>query len=461
MGYVSKRIYRFRDARERRIADVTLPYRQEIHRLAGGMRWLLIGVLLAVTAERSLSVEVTGCEWKDVEMKCPTGQQLHISSAYYGRKNNSLTCTDVDPVPPKTCWQDVTSVIKKKCTGSTGCSLDVTNELTEVDPCKGYHKYVTVDWICKTGGKQTGTGCEYDKIDIKCSSGAPTITAAHYGRKEHRVCADVEMPKRNCWFPVKDSLEELCDKATNECKVDVSNSNFWADPCWAIAKYVTINYECEASAQSLQAADLADNEKEAIIDNINKMDDKLKAMAEHPENFTKELKPFEAKDVKLTDKQKAEIEKLKKEEEAKKKKEEADNKNKDGEDKKKKEEAEKKKKEEEEKKKKEEEVAKKKKEEEEKKKKEAELKKQKEEAEKKKKEAEEKKKKEEEEKKKKEEAAKKKKEEEEKKKKEEEEAKKKKAAEDKKKKEEEEKKKKEEAEKKKKEEEEKKKKEEE
>merc|ERR1712010_38993 len=231
----------------------------------------------------------------------------------------------------------------------------------------GYHKYVTVDWICKTGGKQTGTGCEYDKIDIKCSSGAPTITAAHYGRKEHRVCADVEMPKRNCWFPVKDSLEELCDKATNECKVDVSNSNFWADPCWAIAKYVTINYECEASAQSLQAADLADNEKEAIIDNINKMDDKLKAMAEHPENFTKELKPFEAKDVKLTDKQKAEIEKLKKEEEAKKKKEEADNKNKDGEDKKKKEEAEKKKKEEEEKKKKEEEVAKKKKEEEEKK----------------------------------------------------------------------------------------------
>merc|ERR1711934_953448 len=122
--------------------------------------------------------------------------------------------------------------------------------------------------------------------------------------------------------------EELCDKATNECKVDVSNSNFWADPCWAIAKYVTINYECEASAQSLQAADLADNEKEAIIDNINKMDDKLKAMAEHPENFTKELKPFEAKDVKLTDKHK------------------------DGEDKKKKEEAEKKKKEEEEKKKK-------------------------------------------------------------------------------------------------------------
>merc|ERR1712010_405042 len=303
----------------------------------------------------------------------------------------------------------------------------------------GYHKYVTVDWICKTGGKQTGTGCEYDKIDIKCSSGAPTITAAHYGRKEHRVCADVEMPKRNCWFPVKDSLEELCDKATNECKVDVSNSNFWADPCWAIAKYVTINYECEASAQSLQAADLADNEKEAIIDNINKMDDKLKAMAEHPENFTKELKPFEAKDVKLTDKQKAEIEKLKKEEEAKKKKEEADNK----------------KKEEEEKKKKEEEVAKKKKEEEEKKKKEAELKKQKEEAEKKKKEAEEKKKKEEEEAKKKKAAEDKKKKEEEEKKKKEEAERKKKEEEEKKKKEEEEKKKKEEEEKKKKEEEEK------
>ena len=50
------------------------------------------------------------------------------------------------------------------------------------------------------------------------------------------------------------SCVDSCDKATNECKVDVSNSNFWADPCWAIAKYVTINYECEGKSRSFSCA---------------------------------------------------------------------------------------------------------------------------------------------------------------------------------------------------------------
>jgi len=218
-----------------------------------------LGLLcLLAMANTASALQARSCEFKYVNLTCPTDQHIHINSAYYGRLLASR-CPTTQKMPKDHCWHQVTDAVKKACQGEA-CQFDVSNDVLGKDPCRGYKKYVEVAWKCGKVIKKS-TGCEDHDLEMACPGGKIEIVSAFYGRQNEDTCSKANaMPKHQvCWFDVAVIFETRC--IGNACGLKVDNSQLGADPCWSVHKYVDVDYTCRPGPSEYQRLSVEEQNK--------------------------------------------------------------------------------------------------------------------------------------------------------------------------------------------------------
>jgi len=218
-----------------------------------------LGLLcLLAMANTASALQARSCEFKYVNLTCPTDQHIHINSAYYGRLLASR-CPTTQKMPKDHCWHQVTDAVKKACQGEA-CQFDVSNKVLGKDPCRGYKKYVEVAWKCGKVIKKS-TGCEDHDLEMACPGGKIEIVSAFYGRQNEETCSKANaMPKHQvCWFDVAVIFETRC--IGNACGLKVDNSQLGADPCWSVHKYVDVDYTCRPGPSEYQRLSVEEQNK--------------------------------------------------------------------------------------------------------------------------------------------------------------------------------------------------------
>ena len=92
------------------------------------------------------------CEGKTLSIKCDKGV-ISVVSASYGRQHGKEVCPH-DAIGKQDCHAKTSlPTVKEFCEGKASCSVQSTNTHFG-DPCGGVYKYLTVEYVCKEGGKR-------------------------------------------------------------------------------------------------------------------------------------------------------------------------------------------------------------------------------------------------------------------------------------------------------------------
>ncbi len=81
-----------------------------------------------------------GCEWQDLKLKCPQGQNLNIVSANWGRTDAKM-CGNFDSNYNTNCKSDKAEDLKKLCNNNNSCVVNAS-VVKFGDPCVWVSKYL-------------------------------------------------------------------------------------------------------------------------------------------------------------------------------------------------------------------------------------------------------------------------------------------------------------------------------
>ncbi|KAJ8302970.1 hypothetical protein KUTeg_019366, partial [Tegillarca granosa] len=82
---------------------------------------------------------------------------------------------------------------------------------------------------------------------ITCTQNVINIHYASYGRHDNRTCPGPEMMNTNCIASSSFSyVSGECD-GQSSCNVQAHKDNFGGDPCYGIAKYLYVEYNCKSN----------------------------------------------------------------------------------------------------------------------------------------------------------------------------------------------------------------------
>jgi len=123
---------------------------------------MLAGLVILYAAGTCYGKVFRACEHQGQKnLNCPAGQQIAVSSAFYGRRsktvcgsNNNINCVAGNSQQK----------LKSLCNGKQSCAINPSNTVFG-DPCRGVVKYVEVTYECKAGSMQSPSsdGIELDK----------------------------------------------------------------------------------------------------------------------------------------------------------------------------------------------------------------------------------------------------------------------------------------------------------
>ncbi|XP_078701713.1 uncharacterized protein LOC144927849 [Branchiostoma floridae x Branchiostoma belcheri] len=86
------------------------------------------------------------CEHQTLTIGCPTGRQINIVSALYGRTSRGVCPSG--PIRTTSCRSPNSQVwVRGKCQGRSSCSVRASNSVFG-DPCVGTFKYLEVSYTC-------------------------------------------------------------------------------------------------------------------------------------------------------------------------------------------------------------------------------------------------------------------------------------------------------------------------
>ena len=87
------------------------------------------------------------CEDQGVDILCPVGYYVTITSAMYGRQNDDICPADTTVATPNCEVENADNVVKKYCDGYQGCYVNADSETFE-EECDGSHSYLNVTYDC-------------------------------------------------------------------------------------------------------------------------------------------------------------------------------------------------------------------------------------------------------------------------------------------------------------------------
>ncbi|XP_057292266.1 L-rhamnose-binding lectin CSL3-like [Hydractinia symbiolongicarpus] len=87
------------------------------------------------------------CERRKLNLLCPAGFKILITSANYGRRSKYI-CPSSNSGTTTTCSDPSSfSIVAKKCNGKPSCSISASNKVFR-DRCKGVFKYLKASYLC-------------------------------------------------------------------------------------------------------------------------------------------------------------------------------------------------------------------------------------------------------------------------------------------------------------------------
>ncbi len=247
---------------------------------------LLFGVISAWKIPRNAV-----CEGSTLTLTCPQDQEIHITSANYGRLiPSAVFCPYYRQHDDRTdCMESESkSKVQNKCDGEQTCTVRASNGVFG-DPCVNTYKYLQVEYDCV---KRVSNGlsykiprnsvCEHSTLTITCPQEQKIhITNANYGRL---IPSSVFCPYRTTHDDRTDCVssnsmsvvQKKCD-GQQTCSISASNSVF-GDPCINTYKYLTVDYDCVTDPVGPKNFDIPDN---AVCENSDltitcPMDNKIK-----------------------------------------------------------------------------------------------------------------------------------------------------------------------------------------
>ncbi|XP_072178111.1 L-rhamnose-binding lectin CSL3-like [Diadema setosum] len=181
------------------------------------------------------------CERDTMSLSCPSGEQVYIMSASYGRRSTRLCTTGTIQSINCHSWSSLPRV-SSACDRKSSCSVTASSSFFG-DPCYGTYKYLQVVYTCASWTQEHV--CENSTLNLSCPSGETIIIGdALYGRTTGAsVCPHSSIRTENCTassslFHVKISCE-----GRNSCSVAATNDVF-GDPCVGTYKYLEVQYDC-------------------------------------------------------------------------------------------------------------------------------------------------------------------------------------------------------------------------
>lgn len=81
-----------------------------------------------------------------MNLKCPTGK-INIEYANYGRTDGNV-CSKTTISTTNCKAKDSEKIVKSQCDGKTNCSIDASNSVFLLDPCRSVGKYLEVKFTC-------------------------------------------------------------------------------------------------------------------------------------------------------------------------------------------------------------------------------------------------------------------------------------------------------------------------
>ena len=90
------------------------------------------------------------CEGFLLTINCPLDQTIQITTATYGRTDNSTCYSNAEQCAKTNCMLDVTSIVSNYCQSKTNCILTASINTFGYDPCAGTYKYTKLDYNCVT-----------------------------------------------------------------------------------------------------------------------------------------------------------------------------------------------------------------------------------------------------------------------------------------------------------------------
>ncbi|XP_035501404.1 L-rhamnose-binding lectin CSL3 [Scophthalmus maximus] len=184
------------------------------------------------------------CERTLANLQCDDEEVLFISSAVYGRGDNT-TCSSgrsASELGNVNCSSEVTDKVAERCNGKSSCIVGGFN-LMFGDPCVGTYKYLDVSYTCQS----RCVTCERTLAELKCDDGQQLIIhGATYGRGDNTTCSSgrsaSELGNVNCSSEVTDKVAERCN-GKSSCIIEGFNLMF-GDPCVGTYKYLDVSYTC-------------------------------------------------------------------------------------------------------------------------------------------------------------------------------------------------------------------------
>ncbi|XP_028395191.1 uncharacterized protein LOC114519267 isoform X2 [Dendronephthya gigantea] len=119
------------------------------------------------TPVTSITKTALACHYTRITIGCPSDLVIKVNSAFWGRREKSK-CTFISV---KSCGEDVTNNLKKKCDHYENCKLHASETESYLNTiCPSVHKYLEVNFTCVN-----------DAVKKTCKSGW-TEFKANYGR---------------------------------------------------------------------------------------------------------------------------------------------------------------------------------------------------------------------------------------------------------------------------------------
>nr|XP_014280986.1 rhamnose-binding lectin-like [Halyomorpha halys] len=188
--------------------------------------------------------KVVICENDRKTLTCPKGTYLMIADASYGRTDKT-TCPHPNILNTNCSAKNVMDILGAKCDQKERCELSSVNKWFR-DPCKGTHKYLTVEYQCIVDDLGYAAACENGNMEIVCkNSSVINVVRAEYGRGHPFVCNNSPRPMKpkGCSSPNEIAIIYGRCQGKSRCVIPATNEVF-GDPCRGTSKYLELDYFC-------------------------------------------------------------------------------------------------------------------------------------------------------------------------------------------------------------------------
>ena len=100
------------------------------------------------------------CEYEIFNLTCKADQIISVTSAMYGRQNNSICPHEGVQSNGSFCaCDDSLDVVQRRCNGRQSCAIEASNNAFCGDPCSNIYKYLEIEYTCINGTYDCPDGC--------------------------------------------------------------------------------------------------------------------------------------------------------------------------------------------------------------------------------------------------------------------------------------------------------------